>query len=172
MASFGDTFCVGNGMLCLAPLVRNQTFSRSRPQGITRQLLTSSGGKARGGDGGGPPGRPPPRVTANLQIPGRAISEILLEKSQAPFGKIPKSIWKNSGLPLEKFQNAFGKIPNSRWKNSGFQNPPDVPRRGPIPRLKTDFGKIPNSCWKNSGICLGKTWTPPKNPSGRPRAAG
>ena len=93
---------------------------------------------------------------------GRRFSEILLEKPRAPFGKIPKSLWKNSGLPLEKFQNAFGKIPNSRWENSGFQNPQDVPRRGPIPPLKTDFGKIPNSPGKNSGICLENIWTPSK----------
>ena len=97
---------------------------------------------------------------------GKRFSEILLEKPRAPFGQIPKSLWTNSGLPLEKCQNAFGKIPNSRWKNSRFQNPPDVPRRGPIPPLKTDFGKIPNSPWKNSGICLEKSGHPPKK-SGR-----
>ena len=164
MASSGDTFCVRNSLLCLAPLVRHPLLSKSHPQGALRQLLTSSGGKAQGGDGGGPPGRPAPRVTANLQIPGKAISEILLEKSQAPFGKNPKSIWKNSGLPLEKFKQTFGKIPNSFWKNSGFQNSPDVLGRGRIPPQKTDLGKIPDSSWKNSGISPEKICPPPENP--------
>ena len=104
---------------------------------------------------------------------GWRFSEILLEKSQAPFGKIPKSVWKNSGIPLEKFQNAFGKIPNSFRKNSGFQNSPDVLGRGRIPPPKTDFGKIPGSSWKNSGTPPGKNPDIPKTiPGGRPGAAG
>ena len=130
MASSGDTFCVRNSLLCLAPLVRHPLLSKSHPQGALRQLLTSSGGKsARRGwrraprsSGAARHGESPNTKEGDLRNPPGKIpgplwkkSEINLEKFRTPFGKIPANVWKNSKLVLEKFRiSEFSRCPRPR----------------------------------------------------------